>query len=706
MTKINRLTIHGFKSFAYKTEIPFDNKFNCILGPNGSGKSNIGDSLCFVLGRLSAKSMRAEKAANLVFNGGKDKKPATEGTVEMVFDNSQKVFPLDAPEISISRTIEKDSNSTYRINGKKKTRTEILDLLSVAKINPDGYNIVLQGDITHFVDMSPLERRGIIEEISDVSIYEEKKHKALLELQKVEEKLNNAEIILKERKIYLRELQKDRDQALKFKELKDKIDSSKATFLHHQLQERKTIKEKFDQEVGDHEAKKKAVEKKVNLLKEQMAAHRSVVQNLNKEIEQRGEKEQLDVHREIEDLKVNLAKEKTRISTLKDELNKIQLRKDQFAEEIKELESRSSSLGQDQKSLQQTMAHQKKELEGLEGKISQFKKKNNIETSHELEKELEDKDKLIEQKQEQAQQIRVQQQDLLREKDKLEFQLQQLEERFKKVKEVEEANKGQVRLLQQHKTNFKNATLKLNQLLDLESSFSSQLSQARKNVQQLQEKQTQLAAKTSSLQANLEANQALNAILSNKKKFSGIHGTIAELGQVNKKYALALETAAGNRLQHLVVDNDKTAADCIKYLKDQKLGSASFIPLNKIRGQEVSTEDKKLLKAEGVHDFALNLVSYKAAYQKAFNYIFGNTLVVEDIDVARKVGIGRMKMTTLDGNLAESSGVMKGGFINRRGSLGFKEKDSLEELEHLEKEIGEMEAGVTKILLTTATILK
>lgn len=699
MTKINRLTIHGFKSFAYKTEIPFDNKFNCILGPNGSGKSNIGDSLCFVLGRLSAKSMRAEKAANLVFNGGKDKKPATEGTVEMVFDNSQKVFPLDAPEISISRTIEKDSNSTYRINGKKKTRTEILDLLSVAKINPDGYNIVLQGDITHFVDMSPLERRGIIEEISDVSIYEEKKHKALLELQKVEEKLNNAEIILKERKIYLRELQKDRDQALKFKELKDKIDSSKATFLHHQLQERKTIKEKFDQEVGDHEAKKKAVEKKVNLLKEQMAAHRSVVQNLNKEIEQRGEKEQLDVHREIEDLKVNLAKEKTRISTLKDELNKIQLRKDQFAEEIKELESRSSSLGQDQKSLQQTMAHQKKELEGLEGKISQFKKKNNIETSHELEKELEDKDKLIEQKQEQAQQIRVQQQDLLREKDKLEFQLQQLEERFKKVKEVEEANKGQVRLLQQHKTNFKNATLKLNQLLDLESSFSSQLSQARKNVQQLQEKQTQLAAKTSSLQANLEANQALNAILSNKKKFSGIHGTIAELGQVNKKYALALETAAGNRLQHLVVDNDKTAADCIKYLKDQKLGSASFIPLNKIRGQEVSTEDKKLLKAEGVHDFALNLVSYKAAYQKAFNYIFGNTLVVEDIDVARKVGIGRMKMTTLDGNLAESSGVMKGGFINRRGSLGFKEKDSLEELEHLEKEIGEMEAVIANILL-------
>ncbi len=698
MTKINRITIHGFKSFAHKTEIPFDTKFNCILGPNGSGKSNLGDALCFVLGRLSAKSMRAEKAANLVFNGGKDKKPATEGTVEIVFDNSHKVFPIDTSEIAISRTIEKDSNSTYRINGKKKTRTEILDLLGMAKINPDGYNIVLQGDIMRFVDMSSLERRGTIEEISDVSVYEEKKHKALLELQKVEEKLNNAEIILKERKTYLRELQKDRDQALKFKELKDKIDANKATFLHHQMRERKTVKEKFDQEVGDHEAKKRTAEEKASSLKEQITVHREKLQTLNKEIEQRGEKEQVDVHRQIEDRKVAIAKEKTRISTLKDELNKIQLRKDQFAEEIKELELRSSSLGQDQKKVQQALGHKKSELQELGEKIAQFKKKNNIETSHELEKELEEKDKLIEQKQEQVQQIRVQQQDLLREKDRLEFQMQQLDERLKKVKEVEEGSREQVRLLQQHKANFKNATLKLNQLLDLESSLSSQLAYARKNLQQLQEKQAQLAAKTSSLQANLDANQALKAILSNKKKFNGIHGTIAELGQVNKKYALALETAAGNRMQHLVVDDDKTAAECIKYLQEQKLGSASFIPLNKIRSQEVSAEDKKLLKQEGVHDFALSLVTYKPAYQKAFNYVFGNTLVVEDINVARKVGIGRVKMATLDGNQAESSGVMKGGFISRRLGAGFKEKDSLEELEQLDKEIAETEGVMANIL--------
>src|SRR3989339_166333 len=145
MTKINRISIHGFKSFAHKTDILFDNKFNCILGPNGSGKSNVGDALCFVLGRLSAKSMRAEKASNLIFNGGKKGKPASSALVEIAFDNQSKIFPIEDKEVVISRSISKDGGSTYRINGKKHTRTEILDTLALAKINPDGYNIVLQG---------------------------------------------------------------------------------------------------------------------------------------------------------------------------------------------------------------------------------------------------------------------------------------------------------------------------------------------------------------------------------------------------------------------------------------------------------------------------------------------------------------------------------------------------------------------------------
>ncbi len=698
MTKINRISIHGFKSFAHKTDIQFDNKYNCILGPNGSGKSNVGDAICFVLGRLSAKSLRAEKAANLIFSGGKDKKPSSQGTVEIAFDNSTKAFPDSAPEVVISRTITKDGTSIYRINGKKLTRTEIVDFLANAKINPDGYNIILQGDITRFVDMPALERRQIIEEISDVTVYEEKKHKALLELQKVEEQLNNAEIILKERQTYLKELKKDRDQALKFKELKDRIDSNKATFLHLQVKEKEDAQQKIEQEISKHQEKIKSAEEKINGLKQKIAVHKEKIADTNRQIEQKGEHEQVKMHKDLEDIKVTLAKEKTRISTLKDEINKIQQRKEQFRQEIKELEEKSSSHSKQQKEVQSSLAQRRKELPEWEQKISQFKKTNNIESSQDIEKEIEEKDKLIEQKQEEVQTIRQKQQDLLREKDKLEFQVQSIDERMQKVKEVEKENKDQIKLLQDHKTTFKSATLKLNQLLDQDSSFSSQIGNARKKLAELQQLEAQLRAKTASLEA-LPGNQALKSILSNKAKFKGVYGTIAELGNVPRKYTAALETAAGNKMFHIVVEDDDVAAQCIKHLQQNKAGSASFVPLNKIKSQTISEEDKKLTKQSGVHDFALNTISFKPKFQKAFEYVFGNTLIVDDIDVARKVGIGKIKMATVDGNLAEASGVMRGGYRDQRKTIGFQEKDSLEELEKAEKELAEWE-GVLANLTT------
>ena len=698
MTKINRIAIHGFKSFAHKTEIPFDNKFNVILGPNGSGKSNVGDALCFVLGRLSAKSMRAEKASNLIFNGGKDKKPASAATVEIAFDNNSKIFPEEAPEVLISRTINNDGNSTYRVNGKKRTRTEVLDYLAMAKINPDGYNIILQGDITRFVDLHAVERRKIIEEVSDVTIYEEKKHKALLELEKVEEQLNNAEIILKERKTYLQELKKDRDQAIKFKEMKDTIDSNKATVIHLQIQEREELKAKYDAEIEKHQKKSTEAEKGIEQLKQKIAEYKQKVQQLNQQIEQKGEKEQVKVHRDLEDLKVILARDKTRVSTLKDEINKIQQRKDQFNKEIQELKEKSSSAQETLKGLQQSWRQKQKEQQDFEGKIAQFKKKNKIESSQDLDKEIEAKDQLIEKKQEEVQQIRQKQQELLREKDKLDFQLKSLEERLAKVKQVEQQNQKQVQELQQKKNDFKSATLKLNQCLDQDSSFASQLANAKKKLAEVQARSAELQAKSLSLQAGLSGNQAVRSILDNKKKFSGVYGTIAELGQAEKKYSLPLEMTAGPTLQHIVVDTDATAAECIKFLKTNKLGSAAFIPLNKIKAKEIRPDDKQLLKQSGVHNFALNLISFKPQFQRAFEFVFGNTLVVEDIDTARKVGIGKIKMAALDGNMMEASGVMRGGFIARKLSLGFTEKDSQEGLERTERELAELEGVIANLV--------
>jgi chromosome segregation protein len=693
MTKINRLSIQGFKSFANKTEILFDDKFNCVLGPNGSGKSNISDAICFVLGRLSAKSMRAEKAANLIFNGGKKKKPSDKGVVEIVFDNQSKIFPHQDSEITLSRTITKSGSSIYRLNGKKHTRTEILDLLSSAKINPEGYNIILQGDINRFVEMTPMERRKIIEGISDISAYEEKKHKALLELNKVEEKLNDAGIILKERKTHLRELKKDKDQALKFKEFKERIDSSKATHLNLQIKDKTKSKDHYDSQISSHQNNTIQIESKINNSKQQIQKNREQIKNLNQQIEQKGEKGQIRIHKNIEGLKVELTKSRARISTLKDELTKIAQRKIQFKEEFKEHDQKITELEQQKQQFQKQLTAKTNQQKLIEEKISQFKKRNRLEDTQNLEKEIEDKDCSIEKRQEEIQKIRQQQQDLFREKDRVEYKLQTFDEKIRKVKELEKQNKEEISQLKNKKTQFKQAILKLNQCLNQDSDFSSQLGNARKKFSQLQEQQAKLNAQNLSQKEKLSHGIAIKKVLEQKNKIKGIYGTVAQLGKVNKKYSLALETAAGSRTNFIVVKDDKTAADCIKYLRQNRFGSASFIPLNKIKYPEISPTQKKLTKLSGAHDFALDLIDFNKKYQKAFAYVFGSTLIVEDIDTARKIGIGKVRMAALDGDIAESSGVIRGGF-RQKTTASFAQNDAENGLKAIEMSLDKSQSVI------------
>ncbi len=697
MTKIVRMTMHGFKSFANKTNIMFGDHYNCILGPNGSGKSNVGDALCFVLGRLSAKSMRAEKAANLIFNGGKNKIPSSKGIVEIEFDNSKGDFEDQPEQVVISRTITKKGSSIYKINDKTCTRTQILDLLAGAHVNPDGYNIILQGDITRFVDMPGKERREIIEQISDVSHYEDKKKKALQELAKAEEKIMSAEIILKERKAYLRELKKDRDQALKFKELKDKVDSYRASYLKKKIDVRREENQEYLGKISGYEVKVAEFEANINSLREFIEEKRNEINAINSEIEQKGEKEQVAVHKEIEDLKTSLIQKETRQKTVEDEIQKITARKKQFEAEQKELSGKLKEFTIRETEIVKSLSHKEKELEMLSTKIEQFRGKHKLgdvasatEALAKLESDIELRDQEVMLK-------RSSQQELLREKDRLEFRIQTIDEQVAKVKELQLEHKDQIQDLKKKKQDFKSATLKLNQVLEQESSYVSQLAHARRKLISLQEEHAKLSAAVNSIQANAAASHAVKSILDNQRKFPGVHGTVAQLGQVKKQYALALETAAGGKTQQIVVDDDAVAAQCISYLRDQKLGRASFIPLNKVRSVDLRSEDKQFLKLPGVIDFAINLVSFESRYKKAFAYVFSRTLVVDNMNSARKVGIGTIPMVTLEGDQAAGSGVMTGGFQRTSKGGVFAEKDSTEALHKAESEISDQQSVISRL---------
>lgn len=330
MAYIKKLVMQGFKSFANRTEIVFDKGINVIIGPNGSGKSNISDALCFVLGRLSTKSMRAAKARNLLFMGSKYVKPAREAMVEMVFDNSDRVFGFDHDEISIMRTVRNNGLSIYKINGEVKTRADIIESLAQAGIDPQGFNMVLQGQIQAAVAMHPEDRRKVIEEVAGISIYESRKEKSLHELEKTEEKLKEINAVLRERTAFLRNLENERQQALKFKELEQTVRRCKASILHKRIEEKEhelaSIRESMEGKMTQKEklrAKAEYVQKEIESLNERISQINKHIQNA------------AGVERETL---------QTTIANLKAELEGLRVRKENFEHRKSEIERRMTEI--------------------------------------------------------------------------------------------------------------------------------------------------------------------------------------------------------------------------------------------------------------------------------------------------------------------------------------------------------------------------
>ncbi len=338
MGHIKKLVIQGFKSFARKTEIPFENAMNIIVGPNGSGKSNIADALCFVLGRMSIKSIRAAKAANLLFSGNKNYKGVTEAYVELVFDNADGAFSINSTEVSIKRVVRRNGLSIYKINNETKTRQELIELIAQAGIDPNGFNIVLQGDITSFVKMGPDERRRVIEEVAGISIYETRKVKSLHELEKTDEKLKEVSAILREKNAYLKNLEKDRQDALNYQRIEQLMKKCKATVLS------KTIKEKEKEiwsiekalennkkEIDDRKAKSRSKEVDIRSLQEK-------INEVNKNIQLSTGEEQEILHKEISELKSILGGTVARKENFENRIEQNKEKELNLKEKLKELD--------------------------------------------------------------------------------------------------------------------------------------------------------------------------------------------------------------------------------------------------------------------------------------------------------------------------------------------------------------------------------
>jgi chromosome segregation protein len=690
--RITRLVAQGFKSFAKKTEMEFSDGFNTILGPNGSGKSNVLDAVCFVLGKSGAKGLRAEKTANLIYNGGKRKQPATKAEVSIFFDNEKKIFPVDSKELKITRTLSKDGTSQYRINDKKHTRQQVVDLLSTARINPDGYNVILQGDIVSFVEQSGNDRRQLIEQIAGIDIYEDKKQKTLNELKKVEDKLKEAQILITERETHLKELKRDRDQALKYRQLEENIHSYRATLLRRKhegiMKEKVSLDERkagIEDRISKHQAQ-------IASQKELISALRKKVDEITLEIERKGEKEQVSLQREVENLKVELARDDSRRSVLMQEVSRIEARKRQLDEETKELDSKIGEVDTQIKSLTSERAAKISESSQIDRMMSDFKKKHKLKEDSAEEEKLDSLEKESEALQSELIVMKEKEQGLLREKDRLEFQLENISRQREKVNEIEKAHKGEVEKIRQMKEEFKKTVKEIEKLLVEDAKIAQESSQLRRRLTEINDEKSKIESQLSSARMKNSSSKAVDTIMSEKKRIKGIHGVVIDLIRVNRQNALAVEVCAGGRMNAIVVETDQTAKECIELLRQRRVGTATFLPLNKIKPPEERAGASKQKGKDGVIGLAREVAEYDNKYDKIMRYVFGDTLIVRNLEIAKKIGIGTARFVTLDGDLAEISGSMTGGFRGKQESrISISSlSDKLEELEEQLSSIAEM----------------
>jgi len=367
MPYIKKLVMHGFKSFANKTEIVLENSMNVVVGPNGSGKSNIADALCFVLGRLSIKSIRAAKAANLLFSGNKMHKPASDAFVEIVFDNSDKGFTLDSNEVIIARILRKNGQSIYKINNEMKTRQELIELLAQAGIDPNGFNIILQGEISSLIKINAEERRKIIEEVAGISIYETRKGKAVREIEKTEEKLKEVSAVLRERAAYLKNLEKERQEALNYQRLDETVKRCKASLINKNIKgKEKEISDtnhSIESQAGEIEKIKKQIQDKNGEISEL----ENKISQINKFIQTSTSNEQENLHREISELKAEIAGQKVRKENFEARLEENKSKKNIFEEKIKMLEKEIFEL-----------KNSSPEIKKQQGKLKEYQEKFDI----------------------------------------------------------------------------------------------------------------------------------------------------------------------------------------------------------------------------------------------------------------------------------------------------------------------------------------
>ena len=701
---LKALEMENFKSFRGEVVIPLDRGFSAITGPNGSGKSNCGDAIQFVLGPKSTRTIRAQNTKQLIFNGAEGYKPARGCVVTLVFgnpvlSNGRRRLPIENDEVRMTRSIRLTASdnvvSTYLLDGEDSSQKSFHRLLNAANARPDGYNIVLQGDVTGLARMTPIERRKVLDGVAGVTSYDDEIRKAKKQKESVDSYIERIGMLQEEQQVRLGELEQERKVAMKAQSITDELLSSRSQRyqamyaslgmeLEHQIAEQL----RFVEEATELEQQVKAGSKTLVELDDRIG-------EIQKQIDALLGDEGDGLSKAIHDLRVQLDRDKDRIedslqANIDDgeEREQVLTRYEEaeaaLAALLEEATTSQSQMEEAQRMLGEAQAEEDKVRALLEGSG-----KNHAELNRSLSEAIATLEKA-------KQAVAAAQSDV----DRTAAQAELVEANLAKAQEAAEESRLE---LEEKEAEFKSLTggkkvdrssLTKN-ILEAERSESRLLEEAGA----VERKMTETERKLRSARAELENKSnskgmagGAAAVLGarDRGEIKGIIGTIAELcAPIDSEHEIALATAFGGAMTSVVVDSDEVAAEAIRWLAQRKAGRATFLPLNKLATSRAGGKAMMVARKPGVIGFAYELLEYDARIDTAIKFALRNTLIVQNMDIARQ-NMGGVRLVTMRGDVTEAGGAMVGGSRQRMsvsfggGIAGAKEVERLSaEIERL-----------------------
>lgn len=677
---LKKLEIFGFKSFAEKTTFAFSDGITVIVGPNGSGKSNIADSIRWVLGEQSIKTLRGGKAEDVIFSGTQNRKPLGLAEVSLVLNNETSIFPIAFSEVKVTRRLYRSGESEYRINDASCRLKDIYDLFADSGLGKDALAIIGQGKIDEILSVRSEDRRGIIEEAAGIIRYRNRKKEA-------------------ERKLLLteRDLERILDIIFTLSERIDPLKDQKETAEKYLMLDSELKELEFQlllQQLSDADKRKNKIFDKLIFQKEELISKETITRRMDAELEQ---------------IRLQLLKDEEAISELQQSMLEITSEWEKTQGEQK-LEAEKALF------IDEKIATVENQLANLVASITELTAKSNSTAG------------IITEKEELKNKINERLYDVELQKNEQIQLLKFSEELIEKTKNsafdcAQQASKAKNALLQKnkeqglaiHKLNILNdkisdLTQKLTELdrkslennsdqvklIDLLIVNQKQEEDFKQKLINYQHKQTQIT--TSVLEKNSELDgvrkqhafyidmekkhegygHAVRALFEEKSKsnyFNGLYGTIADVISVDKKFETAIETALGGAIQNIIVNNEKDADIAITYLKKHQFGRATFLPLSVIKGEKLKTENKYLLASE--------VVSTNPQFQTIIESLLGRTIITDNLKLAiatAKESSYRYKIVTLEGDIIYAGGSISGGSAPKKQTAFLTRKRLIEEL--------------------------